>query len=249
MEIAIPSITNPGVAFTENTYEIMQRIECYFKKRSLGDCQISYKNFQHMYMEEDPTGDSKIRMIFPLFRKAGCIYPDDKGHVVFMDGTFLTPLGIMFHKASHLYYELMKLTPQERVQQDARLQFLVEKVRKLYSEISKQVFLNLSESISGYKHLFQFILEYGPVTKDEISLLLYSLEKTSSVRGKINDTSYVKSEIDALVVEFRNQNLTLRFDKVNNAANYFLNILRSLLLIEEVEGGVIVTQGSKMLFE
>ena len=249
MEIEIPSITNPGVAFTENTYEIMQRIEGYFKKRNLGDCQINYKGLQQMYMEEDPKGDSKIRMVFPLFRKAGCIYPDDKGHVVFMNGTFLTPLGMMFHKASRLYYELMKLTPPERVQQDASLQLLVEKVRKLYSGISKQVFLNLSESILGYKHLFRFILEYGPVTKEETNLLLYSLEKTSSARGKINDTSYEKKEIDELVAEFRSQNLTLRFDKANNAASYFLSILKSLLLIEEVEGGFIVTQESKMLFE
>lgn len=230
-QLEIPAITNPGISFTENTFAIMQGLHDCFKDTT--QSRILFKTFQETYKQIDPTGDAKIRMLFPLCRKAGCIFPDEEGCVIFENGTFLTPLGTAFFKASKLYYQVGNITKSSSSPNSPTIKSLLEKARHLYASISACLFENLCESEQVYQHLLWFVRKYGPVSRDEVKILLYSLEKNSEERGKVIVCKRDESEIDSLVNEYRRGQLIPHSDKANNAAGYFIAVLKTLFIIAE----------------
>lgn len=230
-QLEIPAITNPGISFTENTFAIMQSLHDCFK--STTQTKIPFKTFQETYKQIDPTGDAKIRMLFPLSRKAGCIFPDEDGCVLFKTGSFFTPLGRSFFKASKLYYRVNSIANNNSCHNSQAVKLMLEKSRRLYASLSSRLFENLCESEQVYHHLLWFVGKYGPVSRDEVKILLYSLEKNSPERGKVIVCKRDEKEIDSLLKEFRSGQLHLHSDKANNAAGYFIAVLKTLLIIVE----------------
>ena len=231
--ITIPSVTNPGVSFTQNSCVILRNIYNHFSvtTRHL----IPYKEFQESYQEVDPKGDSKIRMLFPLYRKAGCIYPDVNGSVRFENGSFLTQLGESFHKISCVYYETLERVKELKRQNQPNQQdiaAIINRARELYFGIAKILFLNLCESEDVYRHLFCFIRDFAPVSRDEVSILLYSLEATSSEKGSVVRCDYKKNDVEKLIQDFRAGNLKLQHENANNAVQYFIAVLKTLLIVD-----------------
>ena len=246
--ISIPSVTNPGLSFTSNSCEILRNVCKHFSgtTRHL----IPYKEFQETYQEVDPKGDSKIRMLFPLYRKAGCIYPDVNGAVRFENGSFLTQLGESFFKVSCLYYdtlEKVKDIKRQNRQGQQEIAVIINKARDLYFGISGTLFLNLCESEDVYRHLFSFIRDFAPVSRDEVSILLYSLEKTSMERGVVVRCDYNKNEIENLIQDFRAGNLKLHHENANNAVQYFIAVLKTLLIVDASGPNYVLTPEGKSL--
>lgn len=246
--ITIPSVTNPGLSFTSNSCEILKNVCEYFSgtTRHL----IPYKEFQETYQKVDPKGDSKIRMLFPLYRKAGCIYPDVNGAVRFEKGSFLTQLGESFFKVSCLYYatlEKVKNLKGQNRQGQQEIALIIKKARDLYFGISRTLFLNLCESEDVYRHLFSFIRDFAPVSRDEVSILLYSLEKTSAERGVVIRCDYNKNEIGNLIQDFRAGNLKLHHENANNAVQYFIAVLKTLLIVDASGQDYVLTPEGKSL--
>ena len=233
--VIIPSVTNPGVSFTRNSCTILRNICDHFSgcNRHL----IPYKEFQALYQEVDPKGDSKIRMLFPLYRKAGCIYPDEGGSVRFENGSFLTQLGESFYKISCLYYDALDRAKLISKENRGEADVIIHEARSLYAGIAKTLFSNLVESEDVYKHLQTFVRTYSPVTKDEISLLLYALEKTSTIRGSVVRCDYNSEEVNQLVVDYRAGNVRLRQENANNAVQYFMAVMKTLLVVDVSSSG------------
>ena len=228
--VIIPSVTNPGVSFTRNSCTILRNICDHFS-----GCNrhfIPYKEFQESYQEVDPKGDSKIRMLFPLYRKAGCIYPDEDGSVLFKNGSFLTQLGESFYKISCLYYDALDRAKLILKENRSEADVIIHKARSLYASIAKTLFSNLIESEDVYKHLLAFVRTYSPVVKDEVSLLLYALEKTSTIRGSVVRCDYNSSEVNQLIVGYRAGNIRLRQEHANNAVQYFMAVMKTLLIVD-----------------
>lgn len=244
MTIEIPAITNPGVSFTENSYEIIRGVHEFFHDTNV--TRISYKDFQKAYMRVDPKGDSKIRMLFPLLRKAGCIYPDDDGNVVFHNGSFFTQLGESFFKISSLYYQAKRRAKSIPKNEANTAAAIILKARGIYSKVAMTLFRNLCEQEDVYRHLLQFVVQYGPVSKDEIQILLYSLAKTSSNPGSVVSCTYDTKEISDLMDKFRRGTLKCVSKKDNNAAGYFIAILKTLLVVDENHGSYVVSEEFKV---
>lgn len=235
MTVIIPSVTNPGVSFTRNSCMILRSICDHFSgcSRHL----IPYKEFQTLYQEVDPKGDSKIRMLFPLYRKSGCIYPDENGCVRLENGSFLTQLGETFYKISCLYYDAIDRARLILKENRSEADVIIHEARSLYAGISKTLFSNLMESEDVYKHLLTFMRAYSPVTKDEISLLLYALEKTSTIRGSVVRCDYNSSEVNKLIGDYRTGKLHLRQEHANNATQYFMAVMKTLLVVDASSAG------------
>lgn len=243
-KLFIPNITNPGLSFTENTYDMLKRIHQCFAGKTIAS--IPYKDFQDEFVKQDATGDSKIRMVFPIMRKAGCIYPPSaSGDVVFRDGDFLTELGKSFLGASQLYYEMLEKlnTPVWKLSGDVKDIF--EKVRAVYGGIAKQMFENLSENDDAYRHLLWFVDKYKSVTKYDVQILLAILEQGSSKRGSVESCTRDDKKLDAYIMAYRAKQLQLDYEGSNNAAGYYLAILKSLLLVDSFRGMFRITQFGK----
>lgn len=246
--ITIPSVTNPGVSFTRNSCVILRNVCKHFSDTTRH--LVPYKELQESYQEVDPKGDSKIRMLFPLYRKAGCIYPDVNGSVRFENGSFLTQLGESFYKISCVYYDTLEKVKElkKRNQQNQQdIAVIINRARELYFGISKTLFWNLCESEDIYRHLFSFIRDFAPVSRDEVSILLYSLEMTSSERGSVVRCDYNKSDVEKLIQDFRAGNLKLRHENANNAVQYFIAVLKTLLIVDASGSNYVLTTEGKSL--
>ena len=247
--VTIPEVRNPGVSFTYNSYVIIRNVRDHFSGCTRD--VVPYNEFQESYNKFDPKGDSKIRMLFPLYRKAGCIYPyegDGEGDGVrFVNGSFFTQLGESFFKISSIYFETLEKVKALRKANSKDDVEIINMARALYFKISKILFENLCESEDVYKHLYTFLRDFAPVSKEEISLLLFSLEKTSSERGVVVRCDYDKGEISTLIQQYRTQNLEIRKRKANNADYYFMAVLKSLLIASPSGSNYVLTPEGKSL--
>lgn len=243
-QLYIPNITNPGLSFTANTYDMLKRIHDCFEGTS--ESSIPYKAFQKEFSKTDPKGDSKIRMVFPIMRKAGCIFPANKrGDVVFKEGEFLTELGKQFLGGSRLYYEMSEKMASSPLKNSMEAQVVFAKVCTVYAGIAKQMYANLIENDDTYKHLMWFVNKYQPITKHDTEILLAVLEKHSEKKGHIEKTRRNEEEIDMLLKQYRAGNLQLDYEGNNNAVGYYLAILKSLMMIESYRGEFRITENGK----
>lgn len=246
-KLFIPNITNPGLSFTENTYDMLKRIHQCFAGKTIAS--IPYKDFQDEFVKQDATGDSKIRMVFPIMRKAGCIYPPSaSGDVVFHEGDFLTDLGKSFLGASQLYYEMLAKLSEPDWKHSAEIKDIFEKVRVIYSGIAKQMFENLSENDDAYRHLLWFVNKYKSVTKYDVQILLAVLELGSSKRGSVERCARDDMKLDGYITAHRAKKLQLEYEGSNNAAGYYLAILKSLLILDSHNGAFSLTSLGKECF-
>ena len=84
------------------------------------------------------------------------------------------------------------------------------------------------------------------LSKDEIQILLYSLAKTSSNPGSVVSCTYDTKEISDLMDKFRRGILKCTFKKDNNAAGYFIAVLKTLLVVDESHGSYVVSEEFKV---
>lgn len=241
MKVTIPAITNPGVSFTKNSLQILERVQSCFSDSS--DKRIPYKDFQQKFEVIEKKGASKIRMLFPLCRKCGCIYPDDGGDVVFVDRSFFTQLGKCFLKASRIFFDVEKYYEVTSTS-DA----ILFKAREVYFGVTCRMMQNLMEEDKVYECLLRFVYQYERVTKEEVMLLLFALEKTSSVECRVENCVYNKEEIDVLISKYRGGEIIISQEKANNAASYFIAMLKSLLFVQYSSGVVTLSNEVKKFY-
>ena len=77
--------------------------------------------------------------------------------------------------------------------------------------------------------------------------MLYSLEMTSSERGSVVRCDYNKGDVEKLIQDFRAGNLKLRHENANNAVQYFIAVLKTLLIVDASGSNYVLTTEGKSL--
>ena len=83
------------------------------------------------------------------------------------------------------------------------------------------------------------------VTNIVFQILLAVLEQGSSKRGSVESCTCDDKKLDAYIMAYRAKQLQLDYEGSNNAAGYYLAILKSLLLVDSFRGMFRITQLGK----
>lgn len=206
MLIEIENTSSPGASFTDNTNDVLLKINDWIKQNE--DLVLPFKEFRITLQREKGINDNNSRNIYPLLKNGGLIQYENRGSLATKN--FFTKTGQAYVAALDTKQILSKseqyTDEQKRIASQKLDAIVSEIIRGALSKILKNKELNY---VNPFREFMAFILNYNKINKTEFAYYLYE--------RKYSDVAATLKSIEQNVLDYRAGNL--EFDINVNVRN------------------------------
>lgn len=256
MKIEIENTSSPGASFTDNTNDVLLKINDWIKSHQ--DDILSFREFRKILQQEKGINDNNARNIYPLLKNCGLIQYETRGDLRVCD--FFTNTGLAYVTAldtKQLLIDNKDYSSQQKL-------VASKKIDKIISEIVRNSLMKLLSNkdlnyVEALKDFILFILSYGKINKTEFAYYLYERKKYCANEAiemaRSNIIDYRKGVLVFDVeVNVRND-VELREKTQKNrrkeglsfltSYTYFSSLLLQADFVEKSEGYIVLKQDTK----
>lgn len=260
MKIEIENTSSPGASFTDNTNDVLLKINDWIKEHN--NLTTSFREFRKYLQQEKGINDNNARNIYPLLKNCGLIQYETRGDLKVSE--FFTKSGLAYVTA----LDTKRLLMENNDYSNQQKLIASKKIDKIISEIIRNSLFKLLSNkdlnyVDALKEFILFVLSYGKINKAEFAYYLYERKKYSAketiemIRSNIDD--YRKGVLVFDVeVNVRND-VELREKTHNNrrkeglsfltSYTYFSSLILQAGFVEKAEGYIVLKQDTRSELE
>lgn len=178
MRIEIENTSSPGASFTENTNNVLLKINDWIKEHN--NYVLPFREFRKKLQQEKGINDNNARNIYPLLKNCGLIQYEIHEDLLVND--FFTKTGQAYVTA--LETKRLLITDDNYTEEKKRI--ASQKIDTIISEIIKSSLALLFKNkelnyVEPLKDFASFLLTYKKINKTEFAYLVFLKKNNTSV--------------------------------------------------------------------
>lgn len=176
MRIEIENTSSPGASFTNNTNDVLLKINDWINEHKTDI--LPFKEFRMILQRDKGINDNNSRNIYPLLKHCELIQYENRGDLTVSE--FFTKRG----KAYVTALEAKRILNNNAEYTDEQKRVAAQKFDAIISEIIRGSFSNLLKIdqlnyIAPLKEFMAFLLEYKKIDKTEFAYYLFERKNQS----------------------------------------------------------------------